>query len=476
MRQKRRRLSWPKGSLSVTPACASSLCLPGAALRANRCSNKLEVLTNSIIMHGKPRFPFSKHAARCIALCCAIATGIAVAQTTPPLLNPLSLDDTVRIARENRSEVVALSARAEALSQRPAIVGALEDPMLSPAIDHYPFEMMEGEENGRRYDWSIAVEQRFPLSGVLGHRRRVARAEAERANAAVASARLDVSLAAQRAFFMVHERRQMALVVGEQLSLAQQLVSAASARYGSGTGMQADVLRAEVEVARAQATQQSLVAQLRAAEAMLNVNLGRPPEAGIPALDYAVRRDEPLAPSAVSAQALSKRPELQAGVAEIDRASAEIDVMRSMYLPMATVRVGRASTMAEGPGAMIMVGVSVPIWRKRLHAGVEEAKAMERMARADLQAMQLMVAGEAVEAREMVSAARTQVTMLETQIIPRARGAVDASIAGYRAGQGTLVSVIESSRALWEARAELVMAETALGDAWAKLARASGQQ
>jgi len=427
-------------------------------------------------MRGKPRHSYAKHVAHCFALCCAFTLGAAVAQSNQTLPNPLSLDDTVRIARENRLEVTALSARAEALAERPNIVGALEDPMISPAIDHYPFEMMEGEENGRRYDWSITVEQRFPLSGVLGHRRRAASAEAARANAAVASGRLDVSLAAQRAFFMVNERRQMALVIEEQLALAQQLVNAASARYGSGTGMQADVLRAEVEVARAQATQQSLVAQLRAAEAMLNVNLGRQPEAGIPTLDYAVRRDEPLASSAVSAQALNKRPELQAGAAEVERAAAEIDVMRSMYLPMATVRVGRASTMAEGPGAMIMIGVSVPIWRKRLHAGVAEAKAMERMANADLQAMQLMIAGEAVEAREAVIAARTQVTMLESQIIPRARGAVDASLAGYRAGQSTLVSVIESSRALWEARAELVMAETALGDAWAKLARASGQQ
>jgi cobalt-zinc-cadmium efflux system outer membrane protein len=421
-------------------------------------------------------FQVSKFTARSAAIFYAFTIGVAAAQTSPTLPTPLSLDDVTRIARENRSEVVALSARAKALSQRPAIVGALEDPMLSPAIDHYPFEMMEGDESGRRYDWSIAVEQRFPLSGVRGHRRRAARAEAQQASANVESGQLDVALAAQRAFFMVHERRRMSSVIEEQLALTQQLVSAASARYGSGTGMQADVLRAEVEVARAQATQQSLVAQLRAAEAMLNVNLGRQPEAGIPTLDYAVRRDEPLASSAVSAQALKKRPELQAGAAEVERASAEIDVMRSMYLPMATVRVGRASTMAEGPGAMIMVGVSVPIWRKRLHAGVAEAKAMERMANADLQAMQLMIAGEAVEARESVIAARTQVTMLETEIIPRARGAVDASLAGYRAGQSSLVSVIESSRALWEARAELVMAETALGDAWAKLARASGQQ
>lgn len=423
---------------------------------------------------------------RLITGCCSLLYGLclltagaagadAVAPDSSPLPTPFTLEAAIRIARENRGEIVAMSARAEALAQRPDIVGALEDPMLSPAIDHYPFTMMEEDAGGRRYDWSIAIEQRFPLSRVLGHRRRAAEAEAKRALADVELAQLDVAVSAQRAFFMLHERRQMSLVIEQQVELAQQLIDAASARYGSGTGMQADVLRAEVELARAQATRQSLVAELRGAEAMLNASLGRSPEAGIPVLDYAVRRDEPPVLDVIRAQALAQRPELHAAAAEIERATAEIDVMRSMYVPMATVRVGRASTMAEGSGAMVMFGVSLPIGRSRLRAGVAEANAMEHMAQADQQAMQLMVAGETLQARELVNAARTQVLMLESDVVPRATASVDASLAGYRAAQSTLAAVIESARALWEVRAELVMAESALAEAWAKLDRASGQ-
>ena len=48
-----------------------------------------------------------------------------------------------------------------------------------------------------------------------------------------------------------------------------------AARYAGGKGGQADVLRAEVEVARAQAASRSLAADISAAEAMLNVSLGR---------------------------------------------------------------------------------------------------------------------------------------------------------------------------------------------------------
>ena len=407
-------------------------------------------------------------------LLCVAATALqtTTSAATIELPDPLQLSEVTAMALRSRAEVEAAHARAEALAQRPSIVSALEDPMISPSIDHYPFDMME--EGGQRYDWSVTVEQRFPLSGVRGFRRAAAHADAQRAKALANGTELDVVLEAHRSFFMLLERRRMRRVLDEQLRLAQQLVSVASNRYASGTGTQADVLRAEVEVARAQAAQQSLAAEIRAAEAMLNASLGRPAQERVPELQYSGRHDEPLPVAAALDRALRSRPELIAGAAEVDRAVAEIDVMRSMYKPMAMVRVGRASTMAEGPGAMLMIGVSVPIWRERLRSGVAEAKAMERMAKADLQAMNRMVEGEAIAARESVSAARTQALVLESEVMPRALAATDAALAEYASGQGTLVSVIESARALWEVQAEQVMADSALGEAWARLERSIG--
>lgn len=417
----------------------------------------------------------SDHLRRRFIMCAALAVFRASAIAAPSALpDPLQLGDVTDMALRNRAEVLAANARAEALAQRPAIAGALEDPMISPSIDHYPFDMMEEDGGGQRYDWSVTVEQRFPLSGVRGHRRAAAHADAQRAKALADSTALDVALDAQNNFFMLHERRRMLRVLDEQMLLARQLVSVSGNRYASGTGMQADVLRAEVEVARVQAAQQSLAAQIRAAEAMLNASLGRPVQEAIPELQHIASRDEPVPVPAVLDRALLRRPELIAGAAELDRAAAEIEVMRSMYKPMAMVRLGRASTMAEGPGFMVMIGVSVPIWRERLRAGVAEAQAMQRMAGADLEAMRRMVEGEAVAARETVSATRVQVVMLDNEVMPRARAAIEAALAGYSSGQGTLIPVIESARALWEVQAEQVMADAALGQAWARLERSIG--
>jgi outer membrane protein TolC len=86
-----------------------------------------------------------------------------------------------------------------------------------------------------------------------------------------------------------------------------------------------------------------------------------------------------------------------------------------------------------------------------------------------------MVEAEATAARENVSAARLQLLVLEEDVMPRAQAAAGAALAGYSSGQGTLVSVIEATRALWETQAEQVMAEAALGEAWARLDRAIGR-
>ena len=183
--------------------------------------------------------------------------------TAQELSAPLRLADVVRIAEQRRAEIVAAVARASAAAQRPAIAGALEDPMIAPSIDHYPFHPMAEPDAYGRFDWTIAIEQRFPLSDIRTQRRRAAQADARRSEAEVDRVRLDVALEAQRAFFMLRERREMVRVLDEQLALARQLVIAATARYAGGKGGQADVLRAEVEVARAQAASRVALGRYR---------------------------------------------------------------------------------------------------------------------------------------------------------------------------------------------------------------------
>jgi cobalt-zinc-cadmium efflux system outer membrane protein len=388
------------------------------------------------------------------------------AQTPPVLPSPLSLSDVIRIASERRDEIQAARARIRAGEARPIIASALEDPMISPSLDHLPF-MLGGA------DVSVTIEQRIPLSGIRRHRRASALADVDRLRAEANRTTLDVGIQAAIAFLMLQERRRTETLVTEQLAFARDVVSAANARYASGTAPQSDVLRAEVEVARLDALSRSLVSEVRGAAAMLNTSLALDADGPVPALASIGITQSPPLWSAIKA-ALSSRPELTAGRAEIARAEADVQVMQDMFRPMATIRTGPSYTMAEGRGWMAMVGLSLPIWRGRLRAGVAEAQAMRAMSEADLRAMTRMIEGDAAVAVNQLQATRDRQAALTADVLPRARMAIEPAVAGYTAGQLPLVSVLEAVQALWLVQAELIAADTELGLAWARLGRAIG--
>jgi outer membrane protein TolC len=399
-------------------------------------------------------------------LLATIVASPAVAQWTQPLPSPLSLGDVIRIASERRDEIEAARARTTAGEARPTIVAALSDPMISPSLDHLPFKMSGA-------DYSVTIEQQIPLSGIRGHRRASALADVDRLRALTNRTTLDVGVEAANAYLMLQERRRTAALVNEQIAFARDVVSAANARYASGTAPQSDVLRAEVEVARLEAIARALVGEVRGAEAMLNTSLALDADAPVPPLAGLSLSQAVPSWSAIKA-ALTSRPELAAGRAEIARAEADVEVMRDMYKPMATIRTGPSYTMAEGGGWMAMVGVGLPIWRSKLKAGVAEAQAMRSMAQADLRAMTRMIEGEAAVAVSQAQAARDRQNALNTDVLPRARMAIEPAVASYASGQLPLVSVIEAIQALCLVQSDLIAADTQLGLAWARLGRAIG--
>lgn len=436
------------------------------------------------------------HLAHLISLAGAMLLPLALAAAATPTrgadasVAPLPLSTVVDLAESQRPEVRAALAKIAAAEQRPAIVSALEDPMVMAGIDHYPYTMMDPELSGEdpgmepepmgtdrafgRFDWSIAIEQRFPLSRVRSYRRAGAEAEIRQRNAEADKVGLDVRMSAVEAFLMLRERRRMLEITRGRSALAEQLADLSAIKLATATGSQADVLRAEVDVARSTGQARGLAGEAAEAEAMLNAAMGLHPTAPVPTLA------EPALPSAVPplevalATALRHRPELRVGEAEIARAGAEVDVMKSMYAPMGLVRVGQASTMSEGRGAMVMVGVSVPLWRKRLRAGVAEARAMETMAGADAEAMRLMVHAEVAATRERVMAERGRLDAFRDDVVPRSRLAVRSALAAYGSGNGSLEAVVDAVRQQWLAEGEVVMAESELMLAWARLDRAQG--
>jgi outer membrane protein TolC len=340
--------------------------------------------------------------------------------------------------------------------------------MLAVELTHLPIPVVG-------FDGNISIEQQFPLSGVRGDRRRAAEAEATRWRADADRVAQDAELEALEAYYMLGERRGLRPILDEQVAIIDQIAVIARAHLASGQGMQADVLRLDNERARVEADRLALGAEIHAAEAMLDAALARPPDAPVPALVWTDDLSEPKALDSLVEEGLARRPELAAARAEQSRAVAEIDVMESMYSPMAVVRAGPSYTMLEGPGVMGMVGISVPLWRDKLGAGVREARSMVTMAGADIDAMQRMIAGSVAGARERVEAERIRLLSVQRDVLPRARLVVESAVASFGAGQGPMVGTLDAARDLYEIRMQELMDRVRLAMAWARLRRETGE-
>ncbi len=380
---------------------------------------------------------------------------------------PLKPDDVLAFARTHRAEIVAARAKADAAAQTPKVVSALPDPMVMGSIDHLPFKLMG-------VSWSVLVQQDFPLGGTLGAKGRAAEADARAATADTKRVELEVEYQALGAYLMWIELQRMGGVVDEQLALAKQIFAVAKVRLTASDAAAVDGVRAQTDVARLEGERAAIDGELAGARAMLNASLGRAIDGALPAPELALPEAEPPAVAVLVKGALERRPELAAMRARCDKASADVAVMESMYKPMAFVRGGYAQTMADGPGVMLMIGVSLPLGRERLSAGVAEAKSMSSMADADVTAMSKMIEGEVAAAREQVLAARTRLATTREKILPLAKQALTLTISSYGAGQTPLVSVLEAARLVRDTRMEEVVGEMKLAAAWAKLGRAIG--
>jgi outer membrane protein TolC len=122
------------------------------------------------------------------------------------------------------------------------------------------------------------------------------------------------------------------------------------------------------------------------------------------------------------------------------------------------------------------VGFNLPIWTRRYEAVKREARAGVLESLAQLTDQQRQVFFEAQSALLALQSQQEQVRMLGERILPQARQALEADLAGYRAGSADFLDVLNDWQRLLAL--ELIHQESVsgLGIALADLREAVGGQ
>ncbi|MFH1763047.1 MAG: TolC family protein, partial [Gemmatimonadota bacterium] len=294
--------------------------------------------------------------------------------------NALRLDELISLARERSPRVRAALEQVEATRAREPGSGLLPDPTLQIGVMNLALPEFSASMPASMAP-TIQAMQRFPIAGKLSLREEVARQSTAIDLAASEEVWWEVRTEVAAAFYRIYQVDRQIEVMEETLGLLQNFETIARSMYGAGTGRQADVLRANVEVARMEAEIQRMTAIRVGTASRLNALLDRPADTpvGSPILDP-FPATVPGRPS-LRESALESRPVLAQFQAELDRAGTRKGLAGKDIWPDLTVGLqyglGRMAGDRKSMGGA-SVGFSIPLYagRRQLKAR-DEAAAME---------------------------------------------------------------------------------------------------
>ena len=306
----------------------------------------------------------------------------AVDPQVPQLAGPHPVDEYVSYALLQNPQIQAKRNRVEAAAQRVPQAASLRDPMV--AAGGYPFFPYALQTAGGRMTANVAVSQEVPWFGKLRTKANAVEAEVNMARADLAAAELEIIEQVKQAYFELYFVQKSLAITEQSRRLAIDLARIAEAKFKAAQVSQQDYLRAALTVQNVDAELIRLRQDLQIAQARVAKLLHISPDTPVAALSDLPKEDLPNDLQRLYQQAIAARPELHAQLAAIERDRQEWQLAKLQYFPDVTfsagwggmTRDGALAPTADGIG-MIEVGLmaNIPIYRKRLQAGVLEAEA-----------------------------------------------------------------------------------------------------
>ncbi len=320
----------------------------------------------------------------------------------------------------------------------------------------------------------LQVMQMLPLGGKLTLAGQVAGAQAaaagERAQEVTWELRGDIAMS----FYDLYATDRRLDVMRGTVRLLQDIEKTAASMYRVGGGRQADVLRAQVEIARMVEDTVRMQAMRETMVARLNALLDRPADVPIGAAALPQFPDSIPQRAWLDSIARGNRPMIRAGLEGVRAAEAAEKLARKEIWPDLQVGAQYAQRGGDMGGTermgSLMVGASIPIFaRDRQYRMREETQAMTQMAQADVAMMRADTRGKLGEAYANLSRARNLAQLYRSTVLPQAEATVASAFAAYRVGSVDFMTLLDDQMTVNKYRQELSALDAEQGKAWADL-------
>lgn len=423
----------------------------------------------------------------CIALPVAAQSAEAAGASDPSVAQvpgsagapaALTLDEVLEAARTRNPRLQALQASAQAAAYRAPEASALPDPTFQLGVMNFGLPSFNADMPTSMAP-SVQLMQTLPFPGKLSLKGDIAEYGTDMAEAGADEAWWDVRGRTAGIFYDLYALDRRLEVMRSTLSLLQDFQQVAKTLYASGTGRQADVLRADVEVARMDADIRTMEAGRATLAARLNAVLDRPAATVVPSPVLGALPMEVPGRDTLLAWAEETRPLLERGRLGVAQAEKRRDLAHRQIWPDVTVGVQYGQrdrgTGTERMGSAVL-GFSLPLHAgRRQYAARDEAAAMERLARAELGGMEAEVDAHIGELLAELERARTLTALYRDEVIPEAHANVESAFSSYRVGKVDFLTLVDAQKTVNRYEGELYQLLGDYGKALAALESAVGR-
>jgi outer membrane protein TolC len=386
-------------------------------------------------------------------------SGLLVFLTTPdpalsqPAKAPLNVGQLVEEAIENNPEILAAKRRWEVFREKVPQASAFEDPMLGFGIVNLPTNFSFRDEDMTMKE--VSISQKLPFPGKRPLMREIAEKEAEAVSKEIEDRVIRVIKDVKTSYFDLSHVYRAREVTQRNKQIFETLAKIAETRYGTGEGIQQDVLKAYVEISR-MADELIMLDQKRVAlEAKLLSLLNRPQSSPMGEPEELIFRKFSFTLEELQSVALDSNPALKAMRTMIEAKEKAHKLAKLDYYPDFNFKFAygqRDSGPEMGRRDLLtgMVEVNIPIfYDSKQSRKVAETSADIQALQAQYGTMKNEILYMIVSMASMLHRTERQVELYKTGIIPQAGIQVKSALSAYTVNKVDFMTLLDSQMTLY---------------------------
>jgi len=355
--------------------------------------------------------------------------------------------------------------------------GVLPDPMLGFTQWIDPVETRVGPQQN-----IFSLSQKIPFPGKLSLKEEIIIAEAESDKWQFNAAIQDITYKVKVNWYDLYLTDQSLAILNDYHLLLKDFADAAAAKYATGQGIQAQVLKAQVEHSTIKSRIQQLERKRYSVQSKLNQLANRPVTEQIISVNSIDSLYIELPDTESLIELYQQRPEYQASLKAKKQAQLQEDYANKNWFPDFTIQanyitVADKNTLAPDAGTDawgVMVGLNLPLWFSGRHAQLEHSHKNVLMRLGQVENLKSQIQSNIADLTFNAQSTKETIHLYQNILIPQAESSFESALAAYRSGNLGFLELLDTERMLLQLRLTFLMERVNYRKIIAGLERAIG--